>query len=84
MAVFVGGLDEGQIERRSRGEMGCSLTRLRRYGCGSLPISPAAAPLVLARLSCAPKPPATQATTVGKVVKSYKLQDILGRHVTHK
>ena len=42
--------------RRSR-----SLTRLRRDCRGSLPISPTAARLVLARLSRPPKPPATQA-----------------------
>ena len=46
----------GGSSRRSR-----SLTRLRRDCRRSLPILPAAAPLVLARLSRPPKPPATQA-----------------------
>ena len=50
------GIQAGGSSRRSR-----SLTRLRCDCRGSLPISPAAAPLVLARLSRPPKPPATQA-----------------------
>ena len=50
------GIRAGGSSRRSR-----SLTRLRRDCRCSLPISPAAPPLVLARLSRPPKPPATQA-----------------------
>ena len=48
--------DESGSSRQSR-----SLTWLRRDCRGSLPISPAAVRLVLARLSRPPKPPATQA-----------------------
>ena len=39
-----------------------SLTRFSRNCRSSLPISPAAAPLVFAWLYCSPKPPATQVT----------------------
>ena len=58
----------GSLESRARGPKRVAKPRRNRArvvvdaACrGSLRMSPAAAPLVLARLSCPPKPPATQA-----------------------
>ena len=57
----MGGLTGKPGTRAKTNGEATGMTRLRRDCRGSLPISPAATPLVLARLSRPPKPPATQA-----------------------
>ena len=66
------GIRAGGFSRRSR-----SLTRLRRDCRCSLPISPAAPPLVLAWLSRPPKPPATQAKFYAERIRCHSCSNFV-------